>query len=214
MGRWRHPGLFGTFLLALLAGSAAFASPPVRIAELVEQDDAAGLRAVGPAAIPEMVRLYQAGDTAQRTRIANLLYQLSWKSNEAANALVRDVRTQDPELRIAVQYALGRVSGDPNVVEILLQNMMRDPNPLFRDKAACALTYDQVHLSEAEKVRIYEGMIDALASEEPQVRSIAIQSLHIYTGQTKGFHPIAPPEKRQQSIARWKEWLAEYKASL
>lgn len=214
MGRWRHPRLFGMFLLALLAGSAALAAPASRVADLVAREDAAALRQIGPTAAAEMIRLYQAGDTAQRTRIANLFYQLSWKSTEAANVLVHDVRTQNPGLRIAVQYALGRVSGDPKVVDILIENMMRDPNPVFRDKAACALTYDQVHLSEAEKVRIYEGLIQALASEEPQVRAIAIQSLHIYTGQTKGFHPIAPPEKRQQSIAQWKRWLAEYKESL
>lgn len=214
MALWRHPRLFGMFLLALLAGSAALAAPALRVTEIVAREDAAALREMGPSAIPEMIRLYQAGDVAQRTRIAGLFYQLSWKSPEAANVLMRDVRTQDPGLRVSVQYALGRVSGDPKVVDALLQNMMRDPNPLFRDKAACALTYDQVHLSDAEKVRVYEGLIQALASEEPQVRSIAIQSLHIYTGQAKGFHPIAPPEKRQQSIAQWKRWLAEYKENL
>jgi len=100
------------------------------------------------------------------------------------------------------------------VVDVLLHNMTDDPNPVFRDKAACALAYDQIHLSEAEKVRIYEGLIRALASEEPQVRSIAIQALQVHTGQTKGFIPIASPEKRRESIARWQRWLAEYKANL
>jgi HEAT repeat protein len=210
----RHPWQVGTFLLFLLAGSMALAGAGSRVAELVARDDVAGLRAIGPTAMTELVRLYGAGDTAERTRIANLFYQLSWKSPAAVAVLMRDVRTKDPGLRIAVQYALGRVGDDPLVVETLLQNMMHDPHPHFRDKAACALTYDQVHLSEADKVRIYEGLIEALSSEEPQVRAIAIQALHIQRGQTKGFFTIASPEQRQQSIARWKKWLAEYKESL
>ena len=45
-----------------------------------------------------------------------------------------------------MQWALGRVSDDPAVVDVLLENMRNDPNPLFRDKAACALAYDQIHL--------------------------------------------------------------------
>lgn len=210
----RHPWLAGMFLLIIVAGAPATAVPGSPVAALVEREDAGGLREIGPSVLPEMARLYQAGDPAQRTRIANLFYQLSWKSPEAAQVMINDVRTQDQGLRLAVQWALGRVSSHPAVVEILLQNMTLDPNPLFRDKAACALAYDQVHLSEAEKVRIYEGLIRALASEEPQVRAIAIQALHTHTGQTKGFHPIAPPEKRQESIGQWQRWLAEYKENL
>jgi HEAT repeat protein len=208
----RHPWLVGLFLLVILAGSAAMAGS--RVAELVAREDVAGLRAIGPAAAAEMVQLYRDGDIAQRTRIANLFYQLSWQSSAAMAALIRDVHTEDPGLRIAVQYALGRVSDNPAVVDALLKNMMHDPNPFFRDKAACALAYDQVHLSEAEKLRVYEGLIQALSSEEQQVRAIAILALRIHTGQTKGFLPIAPPDKRQQSIAQWKKWLADYEENL
>ena len=46
-----------------------------------------------------------------------------------------------------MQWALGRVSDDPDVVDVLLENMQNDPCPLFRDKAACALAYDQIHLA-------------------------------------------------------------------
>jgi len=106
------------------------------------------------------------------------------------------------------------VSDQPAVVDALLRNMRDDPNPLIRDKAACALSYDQIFLSEPEKVRLYEGLIQALESPEPQVRSIAILSLRIHTGQTKGFLPTAPPEKRRAALARWQSWLGEYKASL
>ena len=215
MATMRHRSwLAGSCLLLLLASVQAAAAPESPVAELVAREDATGLRGVGPKALPELIRLYQAGDTAQRTRIANLLYQLSWKSPEAAGVLLRDVRTPDSRLRIAVQYALGRVSDDPRVVDALLRNMTQDPNAFFRDKAACALAYDQVHLSEPEKVQLYEGLIGALSNEEPQIRGIAVLALRIHTGQMKGFHPNAPPEKREQAIARWKQWLAEYKANL
>ncbi len=210
----RHPWLVATFFLFLLADSLTWAGAGARVADLVAREDAAGLREIGPGATFEMVRLYKLGDIAQRTRIANLFYQLSWKSPEAVAVLMRDVRTQDPGLRIAVQYALGRVSDNPSVVDALLRNMVHDTNPFFRDKAACALAYDQVHLSEAEKVRMYEGLIEALSSEEPQVRAIAIQALSIHTGQDKGFLPSVSPERRRQSIAQWKKWLAEYKENL
>jgi len=180
----------------------------------VAREDFEGLRAQGPKILPEMARLYTSGDTAERTRIANLLYRLGWKSPEAANVMMRDVRTQDVGLRIAVQYALGRVSDQPAVVDALLHNMTDDPNPVLRDKAACALAYDQIHLSEAEKVRIYEGLIKALDSEQQQVREIAIQALQVHTGQRKGFIPFAAIEKRRESIARWRSWLAEYKENL
>jgi len=95
----RHPWQVGTFLLFLLAGSVGFlatAGADSRVAELVARDDATGLRALGPTAMAEMVRLYEAGDTAERTRIANLFYQLSWKSPAAVAVLMRDVHTQDP----------------------------------------------------------------------------------------------------------------------
>ena len=47
-------------------------------------------------------------------------------------------------------------------MDVLLDNMRNDANPLFRDKAACALAYDQIHLTEKQKVRLYEGLINSL----------------------------------------------------
>ena len=92
--------------------------------------------------------------------------------------------------------------------------MQDDPQPLFRDKAACALAYDQIHLAPAQKVRLFEGLIQALDDEKVQVRQIALQALQILTGQTKGFHPVAPPEARRRAVEEWKRWLAEYRANL
>ena len=121
---------------------------------------------MGPAALPELASLYRESPTAERTVIAQVFYNLGWKSEDAKRALMADVHTPDPALRLQVQWALGRVSDDPAVIDVLLDNMRNDPVPLFRDKAACALAFDQVHLSPAQKLRLFEGLIGALDDSE------------------------------------------------
>lgn len=211
------------FLLTLSALPARGQSPglpgeepslSVRVADLVEGNDVEALRALGPQTLPALVFLYDTGDEARRTRIANLFYALEWQSPEAERSLMRDVETRNVELRLAVQYALGRVSADPQVIETLLHTLENDPIPLFRDKAACALAYDQIHLKESQKVRLYQGLIEALSNPEPHVQAVTIQALSILTGQTKGFHPQLAPERKQRSIEMWQRWLTGYRESL
>jgi hypothetical protein len=123
-----------------------------------------------------------------------------------------DVHTQNQTLRLQVQWALGRVSADLDVVDVLLDNMRNDANPLFRDKAACALAYDQIHLSEKQKVRLFEGLINSLNDPKSDVRSISALALSIHTGQTKGFEANAPQAKRDAAIREWRKWLDEYRS--
>jgi hypothetical protein len=104
------------------------------------------------------------------------------------------------------------VSHDDDVVDVLLENMQRDTNPLFRDKAACALAYDQIHLTPRQKLHLLERLIGALSDPKPQVRAIALQALQIHTGQTRGFRPDAPPGDREARVDDWKRWLDEYRA--
>jgi HEAT repeat protein len=214
--------------ISMLLVSACLLIAPVRLARsapqnaelsqqvtrLVEAGDAAGLRALGPAAIPAMAWLYELSDEPQRVHIANLFYQIGIKSDAAEHALMRDVHTENPDLRLAVQYALGRVSDDPEVIATLVDTLQNDRNPLFRDKAACALAYDQIHLTQEQMVRVYEGLIQALSNPEPQVRAVSIQALSILTGQTRGFHHLYPEDRRERSIALWQKWLEDYRASL
>lgn len=173
------------------------------------------IRGLGAAAMPDLVRLYESADgDEERASVANAFYQLGWQSEDARRALMRDVHTSNRDLRLSVQYALGRVSNDPAVVDVLLENMQDDVNPVFRDKAACALAYDQIHLSEAQKVRLFAGLIHALDDPKPQVRAIAIQALEIHTGQRKGFVPGADPSERAGAVAQWREWLRRYEESV
>ena len=186
-----------------------------RVTLAVEANDLEAIRAIGPDAIPALLFLYETGDDPLRIQLAQMFHELAWQSPEVEHALARDLATRNVELRLAVFYALGRVSSDPEVVEVLLDILKNDPNPLLRDKAACALAYDQVHLTEPQqKVRLYEGLIQALSSAERQVQALAIQALSILTGETKGFHPAFPPDRQQRSIEMWERWLTDFKAGM
>jgi HEAT repeat protein len=172
------------------------------------------LRAIGPRALPHLVRMYRSADEDGRAPIAETFYQLGWKSPEAKAALMEDVHTPNRALRLQVQWALGRVSDDPDVVFTLADIMQRDDDPVFRDKAACALAYDQIHLSEIQKVRLYEQVIKALRDPKPDVRRIAATVLKIQLGQTKGYDSNGPVEEREKAVRAWERWLAEYASNL
>lgn len=179
--------------------------PPVQTAQL---------RALGPGVLPIMAQVYKASDEQERTGIANAFYQLGWPSQEAYQALIQDIRTTNPGLRLQVQWALGRVSGEDEVVDTLLDIMRNDKSARFRDKAACALANDQVHLNEEQKADLYSGLIDGLEDPKPQVRSISIKALRIHTGQTRGFRPAGSASDRARCVREWRQWLAEYRANL
>jgi len=207
--------------LSLLVAFTLLFSIPVfaeelsqQVTRLVEADDADGLRALGEEAVTSMVWLYELSEEPERLQLANLFYKMGVRSQVAERALVRDFQSENVELRLAVQYALGRVSDDPMVIETLLYTLENDRDPLFRDKAACALAYDQIHLDAKQKVRVYEGLIAALSNPKSQVRAVSIQALSILTGQTKGFHALYPEDRRERSIAMWQHWLDEYRAKL
>ena len=197
---------------SLFAAPGADSVSPESVRTLVSQGNVAALKNLGPGVLRVMVQLYQTGNESDRARLAEAFYGLGWKSPEAKRVLSSDVHTSNPSLRIQVQYALGRVSSDADVVDVLLDNMQNDANPLFRDKAACALAYDQIHLTERQKVRLYDGLIQALGDPKLDVRSIAALALSIQTGQTKGFDANASPARRDASIREWRKWLDEYRS--
>ena len=186
----------------------------VALERALATDDLEAIKSMGPGILSRLARAYAAADDAQKQRVATVLYRLGWKSEEAKDALMKDVHTSNQGLRLSVQYALGRVSSDVAVVDVLLDNMQNDAQILFRDKAACALTYDQVHLTPEQKVHLYEGLIRALADPKPDVRAIAALSLSLQTGQDKGFRFADPPEVRARAVEEWRRWLDEYRSAL
>lgn len=201
------------FVAAVLS-LAIFASAGTTLENAVAADDLEAIKAMGPSVMPRLARLYAAGDEERRQRVATVFYRLGWKSEEAKDALMKDVHTANQGLRVSVQYALGRVSSDVSVVDVLLDNMQNDAQILFRDKAACALAYDQVHLTPVQKVHLYEGLIRALDDPKLDVRRIAVTVLQIQTGQDKGFRFAGPPEARARAVEAWRQWLAEYRSQL
>ena len=200
-----------SLLLAIALADVRAAITPL---QNLGHDDIARIKAMGPEVLPHLVAIYKESNDDDKATIAWIFYSLGWKSKEARAVLLRDVRTQNEKLRLQVQWALGRVSDDLEIVDILATIMREDGNALFRDKAACALAYDQIHLSEKQKVRLYRRLIEGLGDEKAQVRAISIQALNIHTGQTKGFNPNASAADRANSIERWKLWLAEYERNL
>jgi hypothetical protein len=198
------------------------------LAALVEKGDYDALRALGPPVMAPLAQLYQGyEDPAARQRVAWAFYQLGFRSEEAVAALLTDVEgiseapaegSSDDEalegLLVSAQYALGRVGGDEAIVQVLLRNMRHGRSLLLRDKAACALAYDQIHLTPAQKVLLFRGLIASLSDPKLDVRSIAILALRIHTGQTKGFNPRGAPETRQVAIEKWFQWLSEYASQL
>ncbi len=205
-------------LLLTLNHESSYAAPPAdsvpvaTVRTLVSQGNVSALKNLGTGVLPVMVHLYRTASESDRANLAAAFYGLGWKSPEAKLALTPDVHTTNQALRIQVQYALGRVSSDADVVDVLLDNMQNDANPLFRDKAACALAYDQIHLTERDKVRLYDGLIQALGDSKLDVRSIAALALSIQTGQTKGFNANGTPAQRDASIREWRKWLDEYRS--
>ena len=187
------------------SGVLELLGPPVRFEEL---------RAQGPEVLPVMARLYTVADDNGKIRIANTFYRLGWPSQAAYEALMQDIHTTHPGLRLQVQWALGRVSGEDQVVDTLLGIMRNDKNARFRDKAACALAYDQIHLSDAQKADLYAGLIAGLEDPKQQVRRISITALKIHTGQTRGFKASASAAERARSVQEWQRWLAEYRDNL
>ena len=216
MSSARIPALVVAALVTFPLATSHAQTPPSdeALAQAVDADDLAALKVAGPAVMSRLARLYAQSDEARRIRIASTFYRLGWKSEEAKDALMADARTPSQSLRISVQYALGRVSDDVAVVDVLLDNMQHDGSIVFRDKAACALAYDQVHLRPAQKVHLYEGLLRAMSDPKPDVRRIAALALQIQTGQDKGFHADDPPERRGPAIGAWQKWLAEYRSQL
>lgn len=201
------------FLLCLFSGQA-FAVDSAIIDRLVSarKIDMAAVRFHGREVLPILADLYQQSESPQkRARIAWVFYQLGWKSERAREVMMADIDTDNRQLRLQVQWALGRVSNDDEVVDVLLDTLQHDGNALFREKAACALASDQIHLTEKQKFHLLEGLVHALNDSKYQVRRDAIKALKIRTGQTRGFKANADINKRLAAIGKWEEWLDAYR---
>ncbi len=173
------------------------------------------IKDMGPKVLPYLVITYKnAIDNLTKAKVAWVFYQLSWRSEEAKAIMLEDIHISDRVLRLQVQWALGRVSDDYVIVQSLVDNMRNDPNPLFRDKAACALASDQIFQAPRQRYLMLKEIIDALEDDNEQVRKIANKALEVNTGQNKGYQYNADLGQRQRAIERWIVWLEEFHENL
>ena len=201
--------------MPVTAQSAEVSLQTVRAEVYAKKINIGRLRQMGKDVLPLMADLYESSTTSlQKAKIAWSWYKLGWKYERAREVMMPDIHTPDAELRLWVQWALGRVSADPQVVAALVDSMLNDKRVLFRDKAACALASDQIHLSPAEKLPLFQGLIKGLDDPKLQVRKISIKALKIQTGQTKGYRANAQPGERSEKVEAWKQWLETYSQNL
>lgn len=204
-------------LVALVAPpGVAAARPASDLWPLLEGYRWEELRERGHGVLGELVGLYRATrEPDERLKVARAFYVLGWESAAAEEALLADAAAIHQGLRVQVQWALGRVSADDRVVDYLLATLENGGEPaLFRDKAACALASDQIHLTDEQRVRLLERVIALLESPDLETRWMAIRILEVQTGQRKGFIHFVPEEKRTAAVERWKRWLDDYRAQL
>lgn len=206
--------LLATGMLVIAGAAEGTSTSREEVQRAVERRDYERLRDLGSDGMRRLAEIYREAPTSLRIEIARTWYALGIESEDAKSVLFEDLGTSDPSLRLEVQWAIGRVSSDPEVVRRLLATMRDDASPLYRDKAACALAYDQIHLRPEERLAQFEGLVAALDDEKPQVRAISIKALRILTGQTKGFRPQASAAERDAAVERWRRWIDEYRASL
>jgi hypothetical protein len=89
------------WLLTAVAAAGPVEAPRLRTAAMA--GDWQAVQAMGRAALPELVRLYSQSSPRERATIAQVFYNLGWKSEEAKGALMVDAHTTDPDLRLQVQ---------------------------------------------------------------------------------------------------------------
>ncbi len=51
------------------------------------------------------------------------------------------------------------------------------------------------------------GMVEALGSDDPALRTLAIAALERTAGERFGYDPWASQTERREAIGRWRQWL-------
>jgi hypothetical protein len=173
------------------------------------------IKEYGYGAIPILTELYkEAESNREKSKIADVFWRLGWKSPQIEEALMGDLDSTDEGLKINVQWGIAKSTQSSEVINKLLYNLEYDSSALVRDKAACALASDFIHISPEQRIVILRGLIKGLSNDIQQVRNSSILALAIQTGQRKGFVATADADSRTESITVWHEWLDEYERNI
>ncbi len=81
--------------------------------------------------------------------------------------------------------------------------------PAFESPDPSSRLAAMVRAAERGDERAVPRLIEALDSDDPAVRMVAIASLDRLTGRTHGYEAYAPARERQAAVDRWVAWYAE-----
>jgi HEAT repeat protein len=109
----------------------------------------------------------------------------------------------DADVRVA-SFGLATISAqrDPRLLEPLKEAVPPPTAGPLRLEYARALAL----LGDWSQVDV---LIDALTSEDVQVRGSALKVLRDTTGESFGFHPQGAPADRAAAVGRWRAWSLE-----
>jgi HEAT repeat protein len=122
---------------------------------------------------------------------------------ELGAAVVALLSRDDSPLVRAAAAALLKVVARPFAAEAIASRLVgpeRDPDPYPRSAAAEALGR---HDGPAAR----RTLVAALEDEDATVRRSTIDALFRIASTDHGFDPDSPPERRAESVARWRAWL-------
>jgi hypothetical protein len=109
----------------------------------------------------------------------------------------------DADVRVA-SFGLATISAqrDPRLLAPLKEAVPAPPEGTLRLEYARALAL----LGDWSQVDV---LIEALESDDVQIRGSALKALRDATGETLGFHPQRSPSDRAAAVGLWREWAAE-----
>ncbi|TVQ62619.1 MAG: hypothetical protein EA378_04625 [Phycisphaerales bacterium] len=104
-------------------------------------------------------------------------------------------------MRIVVLMLLAVWLGVPTGCGARVRPAFESPDPSSRLAA-------MVQAADRGDQRAVPRLIEALDSDDPAVRLVAIAALDRLTGQTHGYAAYAPERERQAAVDRWVAWHA------
>ncbi len=124
--------------------------------------------------------------------------------DSAAPAIRRGAKSEDWLTRSSLAWVMGASSDRRFIPD--LRAMLDDPTPGVKYEAASAL----VELGDPDGFTV---LVEGLSDGDIRNRYKCFESLRRATGQDFGYQHDSEPSARQDSVVRWKDWLAGVRAS-
>ncbi len=213
------------------ASPAPATEPPyaaaLRSADIdTRNDGVAAAVAAGAAAVPVLLALSREAGAAR----APAMYALAELADpRARDTFVAGLSDANEAVRAQAARGLARI-GDPQGIEACLNALNDDPDPLHNDQTPA------VQALGALGLRAVPGLLERMGSDDALTRLRAQRAFELVLGRRHGFVPGqgfdtpageaamraewqaqgdydhgAPPARRTQAIAQWRQWLRSAK---